>query len=147
MDWARTRDLRVAGCALLCAVAGAAWQADAALATYGKVTVVKQNVGGNPADAFGFTPNLYPAKPAFSLLGGEKKTYEIDCNVGTYCRPGTLAVTEDVDARLHDDRRGVPHPHGDADAFSSEPTDADPVDADTTLSGRTINLRSSSASG
>jgi hypothetical protein len=33
MEWAKGRDLRAAACALLCALLGVAWQADAALAT------------------------------------------------------------------------------------------------------------------
>src|SRR5215210_5399253 len=96
MELVRGRNGLAAVCALLCAFAAMSWQATAAHATYGKVTVVKQNVGGDPADTFGFTPSLIPAKPAFSLLGGGKQTYEIDCNVGQYCHVGTtLSITED----------------------------------------------------
>ena len=141
MDWVKGRDLRAAGCALLCALFGVAWQADAALATYGKVTVVKQNAGGNPADSFAFSANLYPAKPGFSLLGGEKKTYEIDCNVGTNCRPGALQITEAQTPGYTMTGAVCRTRTGTQNAFSTEPTDADPVDTDTTIAGTTINYK------
>jgi hypothetical protein len=68
-----SRDLLIAACALLCAFAGPAWQAAAAQATYGKISVVKKNVGGNASDSFSFQTNTYPSKPGFSLLGGQRR--------------------------------------------------------------------------
>jgi hypothetical protein len=56
---------------------GLALCAQAAHATYGKVTIVKINEGGNANDSFAFDPDLAPAQQDFSLKGGEQKTYEV----------------------------------------------------------------------
>ncbi len=138
-----SRDLLVAACALLCAFAGLAWQAAAAQATYGKISVVKKNDGGNPADSFSFQTNTYPSKPAFSLLGGQSKTYEIDCNVGSYCRANTtLAITEDAKSG-YTMTGAVCRSKKGSGSFPSMPTESDAVDADTTvsLSERKLNYK------
>ena len=123
-----SRDLLVAACALLCAFAGLAWHASAAQATYGKISVVKVNDGGNPADSFSFQTNTYPSKPGFSLLGGQSKTYEIDCNVGSYCRANTtLAITEDVKTG-YSMTGAVCRTRKGTNAFPSMPTASDYVD-------------------
>ena len=64
---------------------GLALCAQAAHATYGKVTIVKINKGGNANDSFTFHPSVDPSQPDFSLKGGESKTFEVECNVD---RPG-----------------------------------------------------------
>ena len=64
---------------------GLALCAQAAHATYGKVTIVKINEGGNQGDAFTFHPSVAPSQPDFSIKGGESKTFEVECNVD---RPG-----------------------------------------------------------
>src|SRR5690242_11635371 len=64
---------------------GLALCAQAAHATYGKVTIVKINQGGNQSDSFTFHPSVAPAQPDFSIKGGESKTFEVECNVD---RPG-----------------------------------------------------------
>ena len=66
---------------------GLALCAQAAHATYGKVTIVKINQGGDPNDTFGFHPDLQPAASDFSLKGGQQQTFEVECNVvGTAAR-------------------------------------------------------------
>ena len=141
MDWAKGRDLRAAACALLCALFGAAWQADAALATDGRVTVVKQNTGGNPADSFAFSADVVPAQAGFSLLSGEKRTFDVDCNAGATCATGALQIAEapadgyTMTGVVCRTRTGTPA------ALPDEPTDADPVDADTTVAGTTIDYK------
>jgi len=85
--------------ALLCALA---WQAQASWATYGKVSVVKVNYGGNPSDTFTFDYNLGPSPGpgtgSFTIAGGQKSpTYKVECNVpasGAYCYTPALNVTE-----------------------------------------------------
>jgi hypothetical protein len=65
---------------------GLALCAQAAHATYGKVSVAKINNGGNPSDTFTFHPSLTPAKSDFTLKGGESSsTFDVECNID---RPG-----------------------------------------------------------
>ena len=58
---------------------GLALCAQAAHATYGKVTIVKINAGGNQSDSFTFHPALAPSQADFSIKGGESKTFEVEC--------------------------------------------------------------------
>ena len=96
---------------------GLALCAQAAHATYGKVSVAKINSGGNPADTFTFHPSLTPSASDFTLKGGESSSiYSIECNIdrpghGTECsRWGypTLKFTEvpfpDMNAALEQKR-------------------------------------------
>jgi len=76
--------------ARLFVVAALAWLglalcAQAANATYSKVTIVKNNVGGPATDTFEFGPTYVPAKANFSIKGGEanKNTTQVECNVGS----------------------------------------------------------------
>jgi hypothetical protein len=71
---------------------GLALSAQAALATHGRVQVVKVNQGGNPSDAFAFHPTFTWTGPLastasdFSLKGGESsQAYDVACNIE---RPG-----------------------------------------------------------
>jgi hypothetical protein len=84
------------GVRLLGAVAfvwvGLALSAQAALATYGQIQVVKINQGGNPNDAFAFHPTFTWTGPLaqgasdFSLKGGQSsQPYHVACNIE---RPG-----------------------------------------------------------
>jgi hypothetical protein len=65
---------------------GLALCAQAAHATYGKVSVAKINDGGNPSDTFKFVPTLTPSASAFTLKGGDSSSvFSIECNID---RPG-----------------------------------------------------------
>jgi hypothetical protein len=71
---------------------GLALFAQAALATHGRVQVVKINQGGNPSDTFAFhpqltqTPGAVPAATDFSLAGGQSSSaWDAAC---TTDRPG-----------------------------------------------------------
>ena len=65
---------------------GLALCAQAAHATYGKVSVAKINDGGNPADTFTFHPTLTPSASDFTLKGGDSSSiYSVECNID---RPG-----------------------------------------------------------
>ena len=65
---------------------GLALCAQAAHATYGKVSVAKINNGGNPSDTFSFHPSLTPTAGDFTLKGGDSSSiYSIECNID---RPG-----------------------------------------------------------
>jgi hypothetical protein len=61
---------------------GLALCAQAAFATYSRVTIVKVNKGGPVTDTFKFHPSFMPAAADFSLKGGETSTtYKVECNV------------------------------------------------------------------
>jgi hypothetical protein len=65
---------------------GLALCAQAAHATYGKVSIAKINNGGDPSDAFSFHPSLTPSASDFTLKGGDSSSiYSIECNID---RPG-----------------------------------------------------------
>ena len=69
----------------LLVVAAMAWLglalcAQAAHATYGKVTIVKINEGGNANDKFTFHPRPAAGAAGLLLKGGEQKTFEVECN-------------------------------------------------------------------
>jgi hypothetical protein len=88
---ARVRGVRLLGVVAL-AFVGLALSAQAALATYGRVQVVKINQGGDPSDAFAFHPtftwtgDLASTASDFSLKGGESsQVYDVACNIE---RPG-----------------------------------------------------------
>jgi hypothetical protein len=65
---------------------GLALCAQAAHATYGKVSIAKINNGGDPSDTFTFHPSLTPSASDFTLKGGDSSSiYSIECNID---RPG-----------------------------------------------------------
>jgi hypothetical protein len=79
--------VRLLGVAALTCV-GLALSAQAALATYGRVQVVKINQGGDPSDTFAFHPtftwtgDLASTASDFSLKGGESsQAYDVACNI------------------------------------------------------------------
>ena len=125
---------------------GLALCAQAAHATYGKVTIVKINKGGNANDSFTFHPSVDPSQPDFSLKGGESKTFEVECNVD---RPGyscasfgypTETVTEKATAGYELQSIKCVHTQGNG-SYAGEPGSGASADGDTTVSGSTINLK------
>jgi hypothetical protein len=125
---------------------GLALCAQAAHATYGKVTIVKINDGGNQNDSFTFHPSVDPSQPDFSLKGGGSNTFEVECNVD---RPGyscssfgypTETVTETPTAGY--ELKGIQcvHTQGNG-SYAGEPGSSSAADNDTTVSGSTINLK------
>jgi hypothetical protein len=88
---ARLRGVRLLGVVAMACV-GLALSAQAALATNGRVQVVKINQGGDPNDTFAFHPTFTWTGPLpmtasdFALKGGESsQTYDVACNIE---RPG-----------------------------------------------------------
>src|SRR5919197_5508903 len=90
------------GARLLCAAAlawlGLAVYAQAAHATYSKITIVKINQGGDQNDTFGFHPSLTPSAADFSIKAGEsnRKTLSVECNVGSSCIQQWGNLTETI---------------------------------------------------
>jgi hypothetical protein len=71
---------------------GLALCAQAAHATYGKVSVAKINNGGNPSDTFTFHPTLTPSKSDFTLKGGDSSsTFDVECNIDRSGHSGECA--------------------------------------------------------
>ncbi len=125
---------------------GLALCAQAAHATYGKVTIVKINKGGDQNDAFGFHPSLMPTQQDFSLKGGEQKTFQVECNndssygsCSKWQHP-SLTVTEKPTPGYVLESIKCVHKQG-SGAWPYEPSSSSPVDGDTTVSGSTINLK------
>jgi hypothetical protein len=68
---------------------GLALCAQAAHATYGKVSIAKINNGGDPSDTFTFHPSLTPSASDFTLKGGDSSSiYSIECNIDRPTQPG-----------------------------------------------------------
>jgi hypothetical protein len=135
----------------LLVVAAMAWLglalcAQAAHATYGKVTIVKINKGGDQNDAFGFHPSLMPAQQDFSLKGGEQKTFQVECNNdSTYgsCskwQHPSLTVTEKPTPGYVLESIKCVHKQG-SGGWPHEPSSSSQADGDTTVAGSTINLK------
>jgi hypothetical protein len=125
---------------------GLALCAQAAHATYGKVTIVKINEGGNANDSFAFDPDLAPAQQDFSLKGGEQKTYEVECNndsssgsCATWNYP-TLSVSEKPTPGYELKDIKCVHKQG-SGSWPNEPSSTSTADGDTTVAGSTINLK------
>jgi hypothetical protein len=127
---------------------GLALCAQAAHATYGQVTIVKINQGGNANDTFGFHPSVVPSQSDFSIKGGEanEKTFQVECNVD---RPGlscssfgypSLSVTEKPTPGYELKSISCVHTQG-SSGYNGEPSSTSPPDDDTTVSGSTINLK------
>jgi Prealbumin-like fold domain len=120
---------------------GLAMYAQAAHATYSKITIVKINQGGDQNDTFTFHPSLNPAATDFSIKAGEssRKTFQVECNVRTECiqRWGDSTQTVSEVAKTGYtlsaiDCRHTGGAYGDHD-FHAEPTMSDPADGDTTV--------------
>jgi hypothetical protein len=125
---------------------GLALCAQAAHATYGKVTIVKINEGGNQSDSFTFHPSLAPSQPDFSIKGGESKTFEVECNVdrsGYSCASfgyPSESVTEKPTAGYELKSIKCVHTQG-SGSYAGEPGSSSAADDDTSVSGATINLK------
>jgi hypothetical protein len=125
---------------------GLALCAQAAHATYGTVTIVKINKGGNANDSFAFHPSVEPGQPDFSLKGGEQTTFQVECNVD---RPG-LSCSQWANPQLTVTELSTPgytlesiecvHTQG-TNKLGDEPNASSAADNDTTVSGSTINLK------
>jgi hypothetical protein len=125
---------------------GLALCAQAAHATYGKVTIVKINQGGNANDSFAFHPDLAPAQQDFSLKGGEQQTYQVECNkdssygsCSTWGYP-MLSVSENSTPGYELKDIKCVHKQG-SGKWPYEPSSTSPPDDDTTVTGSTINLK------
>src|SRR3954462_12790433 len=126
---------------------GLALCAQAAHATYGKVTIVKVNKGGNASDKFTFHPDVQPTQQDFALKGGEQKTFQVECNkdsqtgsCATWNYP-KLTVTEKPTAGYELKDIKCVHEQGSGDWPKEPSKDSSDADSDTTISGSTINLK------
>jgi hypothetical protein len=140
------------GLAALLACLGLAWQAQAAQATYGKVTIVKVNRGGDQTDAFTFHPQVMPSVADFSIVAGEaaRRTFSVECNVDRAGRAGecsrwhypALKVSELAAPGYALTAVECRHTQG-TSGYAAEPTASSPLDDDTTvdLAARRIDLK------
>jgi hypothetical protein len=124
---------------------GLALCAQAAHATYSKVTIVKVNNGGPAADTFTYHPVLSPATSDFSIKAGEANsaTYQVECNVGSVCSRWNYpeeSVTELPKANYTLTGIACYHTQG-TNGFGSQPTGSSPADTDTTVAGSKINFK------
>jgi hypothetical protein len=132
--------------------AGMAWLglalcAQAAHATYGKVTIVKVNKGGDASDKFWFHPDVEPSQQDFALKGGDQKTFQVECNkdsqygsCATWNNPKLTVAEKPAAGYVLKDIKCV-HEQG-SDSWPKEPSkDSSSADGDTTVSGSTINLK------
>ncbi len=142
------------GARLLCAAAlawlGLALCAQAAHATYSKITIVKINQGGDPNQTFTFDTHLTPSPSpsSFSIKGGELngKTFQVECNAQSACtqRWGSLTQTISERATSGYTLTGVVCRHtGSSNGWGLEPTQGANLDPDTTFDAATskINFR------
>jgi hypothetical protein len=130
------------GARLLCAAAlawlGLALGAQAAHATYSKITIVKINQGGDQNDSFAFHPSLTPSAGDFSIKAGEsnRKTLSVECNVGTSCikQWGHLTQTISETPKSGYTLTSVTcrHTQG-TNNWAGEPDTSSPIDTDTTV--------------
>jgi hypothetical protein len=120
---------------------GLALCAQAAHATYSKITIVKINQGGDQNDTFTFHPSLNPAASDFSIKAGEasRKTFQVECNVRSECTQrwgnSTQTVSEVPKSGYTLTAISCTHTggaYGDH-SFKSEPTTSDPADTDSTI--------------
>jgi prealbumin domain-containing protein len=139
------------GARLLCAAAlawvGLALCAQAAQATYSKITIVKVNQGGDQNDTFTFDTHLTPSpSPAsFSIKAGEssRKTFQVECNAQSACtqRWGSLTQTIGERAASGYTLTGVVCRHtGSSSGWGVEPTQSSNLDPDTTFDGATRKI-------
>ena len=126
---------------------GLALCAQAAHATYGKVTIVKVNKGGNASDKFTFHPDVQPTQQDFALKGGEQKTFQVECNKDSQygsCSAWNnpkLTVTEKPTAGYELKDIKCVHEQGSGNWPKEPSKDSSQADGDTTVSGSTINLK------
>jgi hypothetical protein len=126
---------------------GLALCAQAAHATYGNVTIVKINQGGNLNDTFSFHQTVTYSPGDFSLKGAadvgsvtaqnEKTFYDVECNAGSGCPSRDMSVTETPSSGYTLKSISCVHKQG----LSDEPQSTDAADPDTTSSGATITFK------
>ena len=129
---------------------GFALSAQAAHATYSKITIVKVNQGGDANDAFTFDTHLYPAPSptSFSIKAGEadRKTFQVECNATSECIQQWGASTQTVSERTATGYTltGVVCRHTGGVAgdhyFHGEPISSSPADTDTTFDPSTRKI-------
>jgi hypothetical protein len=74
-------------------------------------------------------------------VGGQKQTFDIDCNAGATCGAHALQLSETPADGYTMTGIVCRTTTGTPPALADEPTDTDPVDADTTVSGSTIDFK------
>jgi len=129
---------------------GLGLSAQAAHATYSKITIVKVNQGGDQNALFTFDTNLTPSpsSSSFSIKAGETngKLFQVECNAQSACiqQWGQLTQTVSECAASGYTLTGVVCRHtGTSTGWGSEPTRSSVVDPDTTFDAATrkINFR------
>ena len=126
---------------------GLAMCAQAAHATYSKITIVKINQGGDQNQAFTFDTHLTPSpSPSyFSIKAGEinEKTYQVECNAQSACtqRWGQLTQTISERATSGYTLTGVVCRHsGTSTGWGPEPSQSSGLDPDTTFDAATSKI-------
>jgi Prealbumin-like fold domain len=129
---------------------GLAMYAQAANATYSKITIVKVNQGGDQNDQFTFDTNLTPSPSptAFSIKAGEtnRRTFQVECNAQSACTQRWGPLTQAINERPATGYTltGVVCRHtGSSQGWGSEPTDSSAPDPDSSFDAATrkINFR------
>jgi hypothetical protein len=139
----------------LVAAVGVAWlglalSAQAAHATYSKITIVKINQGGDQNDPFTFDTQLNPAPSptSFSIKAGDanRKTFQVECNATSECVQRWGASTQTISERTAAgytltgvDCRHTGGTAGDH-SFRGEPDATSSPDADTTFNPATRKI-------
>jgi hypothetical protein len=136
--------------ALCLACLGLALGAQAAHATWAKVTIVKINEGGNQNDLFTFHPDVVPSQQDFSIKAGDANqyTFQVECNVDRPGQAGECSQWSYPSMKVTElDKPGYTlksiacyHTQGSYD-FGAEPNASSQPDGDTTVSGSTIDLK------
>jgi hypothetical protein len=112
--------------------------AQAAHATYSKITIVKINQGGDQNNSFTFHPSVTPSAADFSIKAGEtnRKTLSVECNVGTSCINQwghlTQTISETPTSGYTLTNVTCRHTQGTSN-WAGEPDTSSPVDTDTTV--------------
>jgi prealbumin domain-containing protein len=126
---------------------GLALSAQAANATFARLTIVKINQGGDQNDAFGFHPQLVPSRSDVAIKAGEanRQTWSIECNVdrpGRACNAAhpTLKVTELPKPGYTLLSVRCVHTVG-GSTYAGEPPASSPAEDDTTVNGATIDVK------
>ena len=126
---------------------GLALCAQAAHATYGKVTIVKINKGGERERQVLVPPGRPAVPTGLRPQGRRAKTFQVECNkdsqygsCATWNNP-KLTVTEKPTAGYELKNIKCVHEQGSGDWPKEPSKDSSQADGDTTVSGSTINLK------
>jgi hypothetical protein len=126
---------------------GLALCAQAAHATYSKITIVKVNQGGDQNDAFTFDTHLTPSPSpsSFSIKAGEsnRKTFQVECNAQSACTQRWGSLTQTISERTASGYTltDVTCRHtGSSAGWGSEPTQSSYLDSDTTFDAATSKI-------